>query len=52
MKIDGVDYNKVICVEMGKEKFIEQMTIHCQHLDKKTQNTYLSEVYELLKVGS
>lgn len=52
MKIDGVDYNVKACVEMGKEKFVETMTKHCTHLDKETQKVYLSEIYELLKVGS
>jgi hypothetical protein len=51
MKIDGVDYNVKSCLEMGKEKFVETMTIHCSHLDKETQKIYLSDVYELLKAG-
>lgn len=52
MKIDGVDYNVESCVKMGKAKFVKTMAIHCNHLDKETQKVYLSEIYELLKVGS
>lgn len=52
MRVDGVDYNVKTCIEMGKEAFIEKMSAHCTHLDKEQQKIYLSEIYELLKVGS